>query len=164
MLYTYFKGSFESSQETALTDSQSSQCSNSSQKSNKRAIYAPPSATLSSIQSMQNASSLVTDHQSKKKDSPTIENNLQAQTSQEQSNLDNNVADISVLQDLVAGLNNNADSQQPLFPDLDLKQFVSCLLMSTMNTVNNAQVCPSFIRISHVIIIFDFSYKCSMMV
>jgi hypothetical protein len=124
----HIEGSFESSQDTnGLTDSQNSQSSNTSQKTNKR--YASPAATLSSIQSMQSASSI--------KSAPK-ENSLDNRHNEESNNT---LADINGLQELLPGLTNNSDSAQPNpFPELDIKQFVTGLLMSTMTTVNNAQV------------------------
>lgn len=130
-----------------MTDSQSSQCSNSSQKTGKRTVYAPPAATLSSIQSMQNASSLISEQL--KNNSTAIENDSQT-LRQEQTandNLSNNLADLFTLQNLINGLGSNLDTQQTnLFPELDTSQFVAGLLMSTMTPVNNSQVIQFCLR------------------
>lgn len=130
----HIEGSFESSQDSnGLTDSQNSQTSNSSQKTIKR--YAPPATTLSSIKSMQSASSLLSD---KLKSAPK-ENSLDNKPNEEPtSNMTNSLA--NGLQELLPGLTNSNNSDVQPFPELDIKQFVTGLLLSTMNTVNNAQV------------------------
>lgn len=119
-------------------DSQSSVGSNCSQKIVKR-VHTSPS--VNSIHSLQDASSL------NDRPSPSTPNDASSGTnsSQEESQPSLNIpASIKILESLTPGLStlNGIDGilDSPTNQDLDLKQFITGLLMSTMTTVNNAQV------------------------
>lgn len=132
-------GTFESSQDTApMSDSQNSQ---SSQQRPKRAFYASPVANHNSVQSTKSTLA-VTGQQSKASTPNDSQNEKHVHSSQEESQtaLNTNISELNVFQDLLAGFNGNTDTQ-PVNQELDLKQFVTGLLMSTLSTVNNAQVC-----------------------